>query len=179
MEDNRTLNGYNILRESTLHLVLRLLGSGDINFPLEFADVEKGLIQNLNFSDNAPRWRVAIEGLNLFGLCENPNCQAFKKEVIHKVGFTFGYNLQEKVAKGDMKCPICYGVFVPKTCGFWKCEYKIEGEKIQGGIMKHVDTETKKTYLDNFEYYSPYENQNGVATWIYLKIYAYAKRNNY
>ena len=45
--------------------------------------------------------------------------------------------------------------------------------------MKHVDTETKKTYLDNFEYYSPYENQNGVATWIYLKIYAYAKRNNY
>ena len=55
MEDNRTLNGYNILIESTLHLVLRLLGSGDINFPLEFADVEKGLIQNLNFSDNTPR----------------------------------------------------------------------------------------------------------------------------
>ena len=87
MEDNRTLNGYNILIESTLHLVLRLLGSGDINFPLEFADVEKGLIQNLNFSDNTPRWSAAEEGLNLFRLCENPNYQVFKKEVKHKVGF--------------------------------------------------------------------------------------------
>ena len=76
-----------------------------------------------------------------------------------------------------MKCPICYGVFVPKTCGFWKCEYKIESDKIQGGI-KTCRYETKKTYLDNFEYFSPYENQNGVANWIYLKIYANAKRNN-
>ena len=56
---------------------------------MNFADVEKVLVQNLTFSNKASSWRKIGKGLNLFGLCQNPNCEAFNKEVIFKVGIIY------------------------------------------------------------------------------------------
>ena len=171
LEDNKTLADYKIVKESTLHLVLRLRGGGGL--PMNFVDVEKGSIQNLSFSDKAPAWRSVEEGLNLFGLCENKECKAYKKEVVHKVGITNKkYNLQENVL--NIKCPMCNGLIVPKTCGFWNCEYQFEGDKIEGGKLKHVDTKCKETDGDKFEYFSPYDNGN--ALWTDLNIYVIRKQ---
>ena len=48
------------------------------------------------------------------------------------------------------------GIIVPKTCGFWNCEYQFVGNKIEEGALKHVDTKNKET--KDFEYFNPYEN---------------------
>ena len=171
LNDNRTLKDYKIENESTLHLALILRGGG---FPIDFVNVEKGIVQYLGFSDSAPRWRAVTQGLNIFGICKNSKCEAFDKEVVDKVGITYQkFNLQENIIK--IKCPICHKIFVPKTCGFWKCEYQFEGDKIEEGDLKHIDTKCKETKDDNFEYFNPYENKS--AIWTNLNIYVIERQN--
>ena len=109
----------------------------------------------------------------MFCLYKNSNCQAFNKEVINIVGITHKkYNLQENIL--NIKCPICARLIVPKTCGFWKCEYQFEGDKIEDGQLKHLNTRCKETKGDNFEYYNPFEN--GSSLWTNLNIYVLEKQ---
>ena len=170
LEDNRTFADYKIWKEVRLYLVLRLRG-GAMFF--NFVDVEKGVVQNLSFSNTAPRWRGVEEGLNLFGICQIRKCEAFNKEVVHKVGITKEkFNLQENIL--NIKRPICDGLVVPKTCGFWKCEYQFEGDKIEGGKLNHIDTKCKETQGDKFEYFNPFDNGNSL--WTNLNIYAVEKQ---
>ena len=171
LEDNRTLADYNIQKENKLDLVLRLRGGG---FPINFVDVEKGITKNLDFSDSAPRWRYADIGLNIFGICKKENCVAFNKEVVFYAGINLKFNLQQNIV--NIKCPMCDGIIMPKTCGFWKCKYKFEGDKIEKGELKHINTKYKETNGDKFEYLDPLDNNSVI--WTNLDIYAFKKQLN-
>ena len=71
------------------------------------------------------------ELLNIFGICQNDQCKAFNEEVIHMVGIDLKFNLNENIE--NIKCPICEEIIMPKTCGFWNCEYQFIGDKIEKG----------------------------------------------
>ena len=128
--------------------------------PINFADVSIGKTKELKFSKNAPKWRIVNKGLNIFGFCKYPNCEAFKKEVIYKTFLSdkgLAFNLNEEIP--NIKCPICNKIIKPKTCGFYKCEYQFKGKKIEDGEIVFYDSKTKESNGDKFNYYYPFENK--------------------
>ena len=147
--------------------------------PIDFVDVSKGKIKELKFSRSAsaPEWRKVQKGLNIFGICDNPDCKAHKREVI----FTpnpknekniFIFNLNDNII--NIKCPICYSIIKLKTCGFWKCEYQFIGQKIEKGRLEDFNSIPKETKDNEFEYFNP--SDNGNVTWTKLIIYAIPKQ---
>ena len=145
----------------------------------DFVDVKSGKIKRLEFSKKAPKWRSVVKGLNIFGVCKNSKCEAFKKEVVHKVEFPFykkpqfiKFDLKKEVL--NIKCPMCDKIIKAKTCGFLKCEYQFSGITIEGGEQKKFDSNPKETKSDEVEYFDPYAN--GETEWVELIIYVLPKQ---
>ena len=146
------------------------LGGG---VPIDFTDLSKGKTKELKFNNNAPEWRKVQEGLNIFGKCCNPECKAYKKEVVFMPKLIDQkFNLNDNITL--INCPICNTIIKLKTCGFWKCEYQFIGQKIEAGRLIDFDSKPKETKNNEFEYYDPSENGN--ATWTKLLIYIIPKQ---
>ena len=148
-----------------------LKGAGGIGF-LDFVDVKTGKTKKLEFNKNAPKWRCVKKGLNIFGICENSECEAYKKEVVHIVGLgsdeeKLKFDLKNEVT--NIKCPICPWIIKANTCGFYKCEYQFRGKKITKGKLEDYESEPKETKSNDFEYFDP--NENGKTEWYELLIY--------
>ena len=130
---------------------------------MEFTDVSKNNILELGFSEDAPSYRAACQGINIFGDCHCKKCSAYKKEVVIPIE-------EEKLDliknKEDFFCPECGSYIKPKTVGFYKCKYSIYGKKYENGNIKDfsINGEAKNT----FNYYDP--ESNGEAIVIELKI---------
>ena len=113
-----------------------LYGAGGIS-ALEFIDIDNlTKTKKLKLSSEAPKWRKVSMGLNLFGKCLNKKCEAFKAEVVHRVGINRGFDFNSD--KRLIKCPICSKNFIPETMGFWKCEYQIKVKNLKMESMKRL-----------------------------------------
>lgn len=82
----------------------------------------------------------------------------FYKEVIFNGNriINLAFNLNQNIE--NIKCPICDFIIIPKTCGFYKCEYQFVGDnKIENWKKIHFDSAPKETEGDTFDYFDPYD----------------------
>ena len=172
LEDNKFLKDYNIQNEKTVHLVLRLRGAEFGGSGKVFTDPEKVGPKGIKFSPDAPFYRAVTKGLNLFGICENKNCLAFKKEVIHKFGFGT-FDLINDMKYNPPVCPSCeYALRDVTTCAFWQCKYSYVGVKYENKKLKDVNYSNSNSKEEEVDYFDPGENGKNNSTWLELKITA-------
>ena len=138
--NERFLIDYGIQPESTVHQRLILTGGGPLGFDFSSMDKEKMSIKN--WSDSAPNYRVACQGLNIEGMTDSheSSCEGMCKEVIYHFGFgifNVGRDLYTK-----LNCPLCkkqpaYKDLKRFTCAFSNCNWKYYG--IQEGQEKREE----------------------------------------
>jgi hypothetical protein len=123
IENDHTLTDYNIKKEVTIHLILRLRGGGI--GPTKFVDVSNTSgIQKVQLSMSAPRGRIVHKGINIEIKC------LFTSD--YRVISPQGIGLFDLIYDANrVKCPLCQQSEIKlETVGFINCEYRIHGIKI-------------------------------------------------
>eukprot|EP01026_Neomeris_dumetosa_P037736 TRINITY_DN305_c1_g1_i4.p1 TRINITY_DN305_c1_g1~~TRINITY_DN305_c1_g1_i4.p1 ORF type:complete len:368 (-),score=20.50 TRINITY_DN305_c1_g1_i4:363-1466(-) len=161
LEDGRRLIDYKIKREDTIHIVLRLCGGGLCG--IDFADVSNDQsLQQLEYSQSAPNWRHARDGINVEGYCQNNDCEAFKKCVIDPQGFG-----QIDIISHHFKCPMCSQQIKPVTCGLANCEWTYIGKKARESQL--VKGKYERSSREKYERFNEVGN---MVQWIHLVFVA-------
>lgn len=171
LNESKTIDYYG--RTLPFYCQFKHIGREDENF-ISFADVsQEGMIKE--FSDSAPKWRITYTGLNLYGICENEDCEAYNKEVICPMKlrtFDFAYDFE------DVKCPLCKSYVDPYNCCFWNCLYKFEGIKnVKGRKPENVKYQDfKLAPKENFVKFNG--EKDNLQEWKALKVFTKCVRND-
>ena len=148
LEDNEIFSDIGIEDGDRIYCTVLYNGGGNAPFGISMADIsnKKGLVEG-NFNKNAKDWNKVITGLNVSGICNNYQCQAYKKSVDCQIGLgTF-----DLVRDDDrIKCPMCNEEMEATTC---------EGKKKLNGKTEYVNSWWKRVEKD-YEYYDPKKSGN-------------------
>ena len=140
-------------------------------FSMLFSDVSKNKTKELTFSKNAPSYRKATKGINIFGICKFKKCLAYQKEVV--VGIKKKkFDLIEE--RNDLFCPECESLIVPKTVGFYLCKFKIYGKKLEDGQEQEFSNESDEaSNKDTLKYFDPELSGNITITQLIFEVEKY------
>ena len=115
---------------------------------------------------SAPKWRIAIHGLNLEGICVNKNCQAYNQWVIVKKGLGIYDIIYDQFTN---ICPVCSEYVDSKKCAFSNCKFNYTGIKlVSGKPPQKVMSKKETTVGDHYLLFDPAET--GEVNWLSLKI---------
>ena len=144
------------------------LGGGG---PMNFTDVSKGNTIDLDFSSDAPSYRTAGKGINIFGICKCKNCKSKGNEVVCIVNKK-KIDLTEE--KFNITCPECSSIIEPKTVGFYLCKYRIYGEKIENKTIVDFDSGVQEANdKNNLKYYDQLSNGEAKFNKIIFEVIEY------
>ena len=146
-----------------------VIGCG--GFCAKFTDVSKMKTINLPCSYDAPSYRKAGKGINIFGICYCKNCIAYKKEVIVPISSNKFDFIKEK---DEIFCPKCESIIVTKTVGFYMCKYKIYGRKYENGsIMPFENSIDESKDVNTLKYFDPDKNGESMFVELTFEILSY------
>ena len=166
IDPNKTLQELNIFNARILvEQPISIFGAG---FPINFTDISKNIYEEHYFSETAPNYRIVSKGINVYGICKGKKCKAYKKEVICPLKNIKIFNLLEE--KDDLECPICGGLIIPKTLGFFCCEYRIKGKKLENDYNRPFELRDKASNKDSIRYFNPDKNGRTMFTELIVEV---------
>lgn len=159
LENTRTLADYDIKKESTLHLVLRLAGAGGAGIGgigFGFNNLTTQVTQA--FRKDAPDYQCVSPGLSFKTKCIHQGCEAYNHDIYVTVGYG-RFDIAEKSV--SLECPKCrYDAEISTNCGFYLAQWKFTGISRSGKkiTIPYGKTETREYYTwkegDNVEWRS-------------------------
>ena len=160
LEDAKTFDYYEIENDDNITSNKKCLGGGVTSF----TDVSKKHTINIGYSSDAPDYRTAVKGINIFGICKTENCVTKGDEVIVPIDKEKLDFINEKF---NFRCPECKAIIEPKTVGFYMCQYRIYGSKIDGDKVVNFDNGLGESHdIYNLQYFD--EASNGKVLFISL-----------
>ena len=111
---------------------------------------------------------MCISGLSMEGVCQNPDCKAYKERVIMN---PYHHVFDMKADLKQCRCPMCKMVVHPDACAFNNTFYSFAGilpDEKGSGKIKVMDQEEIRV---GDEYLRLTPDKSGWAKWKYLKIF--------
>ena len=173
--NDKKIEDYHIYNGNTIWSVIESIGGEVGSLKKGFTDPKKvGPIRYSTLADG-PHFLIVKEGINLFGICKNKNCIAFKKEVCSPFGFGT-FDLINDLEQDNEKCPKCpaceHSLLKLETCGFMNCKFKYVGIKVENGKYVDVNYENSIYEPDKLDYFDGGKDWGNKDMWIQLKISA-------
>ena len=168
LDEKKTLKEMNILDTSFIDVDITNEVIGGVGLPIKFTDVSKNIYIEQKFSKKVPDYKIASKGINLIGICKGPKCKAYNKVVICPLEKKTSFNLIED--KDDLVCPKCKCLIIPKTIGFYSCEYKIKGKKYENDNITSFELEDKACNKGSIKYFDPEKNGNAIFIELIIEV---------
>jgi hypothetical protein len=167
------------------------IANGSIIFAIKTKDIKGGEVGSCMKSIADPTKKAPVEwpttedgpfyltvknGINIFGFCQNKECQAYKKEVCSPFGYGT-FDLIEDLSSKSKKCPKCpaceFLLLEVESCGFMNCEYHYIGKKYENKKLIDVNFSKKtKGGYGAIDYIDPGKKGENKSMWVELLIKA-------